>query len=145
MKSISQCFGENVRRLRMERGFTQDEFAKKAGLSISFLQNIEYGKKWAAPNTIRALANALRVAEPELFRDCSVKTEPEPKEVLLMIGRAFGILITEDIAASLKVKTPPYAYASLHERMPHDISAQLMMLCESKDWDWNKFRERMAG
>jgi transcriptional regulator with XRE-family HTH domain len=146
MKSISQCFGENVRRLRTEQGFTQEEFSKKAGLSISFLQNIEYGKKWAAPKTIKILANALKVSESDLFKDCSKKSaEPHPKDVLLMIGRAFGVIIPEELAAGLKVKNPPYAYASLHEQMPHEITTQLMNLCQSKDWDWEKFRARMAG
>ncbi len=27
----------------------------------------------------------------------------------------------------------------------HEISAQLMSLCQSKDWNWEKFRKRMAG
>lgn len=146
MKSISQCFGENVRRLRLEQDLTQEDFAKKAGLSISFLQNIEYGKKWAAPKTVKTLANALRVEESELFRDCAKKvTDPDPKDILLMISRAFGIAIPEQVFGSLKCRNPPYRYAALHDHMPHEISMQLLELCQRKDWDWEKFRAKLLA
>jgi transcriptional regulator with XRE-family HTH domain len=144
MRSISQCFGENVRRLRLERDYTQEEFAKETGLSISFLQNIEYGKKWATPKTIRLLANTLRVSESELFRDCSQPSHPEPKEILLMIGRAFGILITEDLVTSLKTRVPPYRYTPLLNNMPPEITHELMERCQQKDWDWEEFRKRLS-
>lgn len=145
MKPIAVCFSENLRRLRAERGFTQEEFAKKAGLSLSFLQNIEYGKKWTTPKTVKALANALRVSESELFRDCGESAEPDVKEILLFVARSFGIQLGDELKGSLTVRNPPYVYAALHEKMPHEIGMELTRLCQSKSWDWEKFRTRIAA
>lgn len=40
---MTRCFGENVARLRTERGFTQEELAKMTGVSKSTIVRIELG------------------------------------------------------------------------------------------------------
>lgn len=147
MRSISQCFGQNIRRLRLEQDLTQEEFAKKAGLSISFVQNIEYGKKWVAPKTVALLADALHVAESELFRDCAEPpAEPDPKDILLKVARALGFRLDERSLAKVNAgQASTYLFAELHERMPHDVGLELMERCQRDDWDWDEFRKKLRG
>ncbi|MGZ3694606.1 MAG: helix-turn-helix domain-containing protein [Bdellovibrionota bacterium] len=142
MKTIAECLGENVKRLRQERDLTQGEFAKRAKLSISFLQNIESGKKWVGPKTITTLAKSLKVSETDLFRDCSAKVNPEPKDILLVLCRSFGFSLDESAIASLKVRNPPSNYSALYDSMPEHICVELTALCQKPKWDWEKFRKQ---
>lgn len=51
----------SVRVWREHRGLTQDELARRVGLSKSFLSEIENGKKTGSVRTLRALADALGI------------------------------------------------------------------------------------
>lgn len=145
MKTITECLGENIKRLRVERGYTQEEFAKKAKLSGSFLQSIEQGKKWVGPKTINALARSLKVTESELFHDCARRPQPDHKEILFVIGRALGIQIEEKVFTAFKVRTPPFTYAALYESMPDEVFVELTRLCRDPKWDWERFRKRLRS
>ena len=147
MKSAAACLGENLKRLRLQQGFTQENFAKKAKVSISFLQNIEKGTKWVGPKTIAALARTLRVPESELFRDCGREsaTDLDAKQILLQLSRALGLPLEEAIVMKLKDRHPPAAYYPLYEAMPHEICIELIGLCTQPNWDWERFRARMRA
>ncbi|MGE3262025.1 MAG: helix-turn-helix domain-containing protein [Bacteriovoracia bacterium] len=145
MKTVSECLGENIKRLRQERDLTQGEFAKRAKLSTSFLQNIEAGKKWVGPETITTLAKTLKVSESELFRDCAEKVSPDPKEILLVICRAFGFSLDQAAIATLKIRNPPATYMALYDSMPDEICLELTALCQQPKWDWEKFRKRLRA
>ena len=43
-RPLSVVFGENVRRLREERGMSQEALAGKLGISLSTLKYIEWGR-----------------------------------------------------------------------------------------------------
>jgi transcriptional regulator with XRE-family HTH domain len=62
-------FGANVRRLREQRGYSQEGFADHAGLDRSFYGRVERGKQNIAILTIMRIATALEVPPEELFRD----------------------------------------------------------------------------
>ncbi|MDR2104339.1 MAG: helix-turn-helix domain-containing protein [Deferribacteraceae bacterium] len=55
------AIGENVLKLRHDRGYTQSELAKSAGLSLPTIKNIEGGKDIAKPSTLEKIAFALGV------------------------------------------------------------------------------------
>ena len=59
-------FGLKLRQLRMERGLLFDELARKSGISASYLNEIEKGKKYPKTEKIKALAAALDTTEEEL-------------------------------------------------------------------------------
>lgn len=59
MKDIYKVVGNNVSMFRKKRGYTLDELAQKAGISTSFLSNIEKGSRKATLLTINKLADAL--------------------------------------------------------------------------------------
>jgi transcriptional regulator with XRE-family HTH domain len=54
--------GERVRRLRIELGLTQDELAQKAGISKSFLSDLENGKRSIGAETLLDLGRAMSVS-----------------------------------------------------------------------------------
>jgi transcriptional regulator with XRE-family HTH domain len=147
-KNIQVCLGENVRRLRLERGYTQNAFAKTYDLSISFLQNIESGKKWVGPETIEKLAQAFQVSESELFADCDLAAKPDSKAALALICEAFGILIHEDEIRNAPVKRPPAHYARLFHAIPPDTETAFVDLlentCRHPNWEWKKFQSLLG-
>src|SRR5690606_5865278 len=66
MESTRKILAQNLKNLRNSKGLTQFELAELADISATFLQKIEYGKKWPSPETIDRLARALKVAATEL-------------------------------------------------------------------------------
>ncbi|MBL7829162.1 MAG: helix-turn-helix domain-containing protein [Saprospiraceae bacterium] len=55
--------GLKVRQFRQERGCNFDELSKQTGISISYLNEIEKGKKYPKTDNRHALANALGISE----------------------------------------------------------------------------------
>lgn len=145
MKTVSECLGENLKKLRRARGLTQGEFAAKAGISLSFVQNLEKGKKWVGPKTISTLAKALGVSEAELFEDCDRASEMDPKQILIMMGRALGVGVTAQMLQGLEVRATSSVHFTLYELMPDSVCHELAELCRKPGWDWEKFRRRMKG
>lgn len=139
MKKITDCLGENIRRLRLERGLTQAELAQEAGVSTGFLHNIEGGKRWVGPKTIALLARTLKVPEPDLFTDCDARAAIDPKDVLRLMCEAFGIQMSPEQIRALKVRAPYSFYSTLNSSMPAEVCAELTRLCQSPDWDWQAF------
>lgn len=65
--------GLKIRQFRQERGWNFDELSKQTGISISYLNEIEKGKKYPQPENIEKLARALRLSpgfltSPELTK-----------------------------------------------------------------------------
>jgi transcriptional regulator with XRE-family HTH domain len=59
-------FGMKVRQLREQRGYVLKELAARTGLSMSYLTEIEQGKKYPKAEKILQLARALGVSFDEL-------------------------------------------------------------------------------
>ena len=59
---------QRIRELRLERGFTQEMLATKAGLGEKYLQNLEAGRR-TNPGiaVLNQIANALQVPVAELL------------------------------------------------------------------------------
>ena len=68
MKSIQQKFGHRVRELRESRKVSQEEMAYKAGMHRTYFGGIERGERNPSLKNIAAIAKALGVDLPELFR-----------------------------------------------------------------------------
>lgn len=67
--------GERIKRLRLERKMTREKLAEEAELSVSFLYEIETGKKSFSAYTLGNLAKAL-----DVNMDYIVYGEMEPEE-----------------------------------------------------------------
>ncbi len=66
-KRFTKAFGENLRRLRKEKGFSQEFLANGAEIPISQIGRIERGEVNTSISTILALSIALEVEPKELL------------------------------------------------------------------------------
>lgn len=57
-----KAIGENLKKYRKQKGYTQEELAEKAGMSTSFYANLERGAKGTSLKNMSALATALDVS-----------------------------------------------------------------------------------
>ena len=64
--SVPVIFGIKLKQYREERGMLLKEFAQKAGISTSYLNEIEKGKKYPKSDKILSFARALEVPYDEL-------------------------------------------------------------------------------
>jgi len=66
---VLKCLlGQNIKRFRGNLGYSQEELAEKAGISIPFLGAIERGEKWPSPTTLMQIARALEVFPYDLLK-----------------------------------------------------------------------------
>lgn len=61
--------GGNVRRLRRERRFSQEELAHRSGMSMRYLAGVERGEENPSLGFLVKLAEALDVKPGQLFDD----------------------------------------------------------------------------
>jgi len=61
-EDLKVLLSQNIRRLREIAGYSQEELAEKAGISLPFLGAIERGEKWPRPSTFAGIAHGLDVS-----------------------------------------------------------------------------------
>lgn len=66
-------FGLKVKHLRQQQQLNFADFAKQTGMSVSYLNEIEKGKKHPKPDKLKLIAEALGVSEEELLHPESDK------------------------------------------------------------------------
>ncbi|HAG07737.1 MAG TPA: transcriptional regulator [Peptococcaceae bacterium] len=69
-----QVRGEEIRAVREERGYTLQELAKRAKLSLSYLSEIERGTKRPSMKALERIAAALDISKHRLIRGEGSKT-----------------------------------------------------------------------
>jgi len=67
MASITQRFGDRVRKLRLQTKLSQLELAQKAQLDLTTINEIENGNREPMLRTIWRIANALNTSISDLF------------------------------------------------------------------------------
>lgn len=70
--------GQNLKRIREARGFSQSELARLIGLTPQAINQIESGKRWPREETAKALAAALGCTLSDLYG--TPATEPPVTE-----------------------------------------------------------------
>ncbi|KWW32346.1 MULTISPECIES: helix-turn-helix domain-containing protein [Cupriavidus] len=70
MKSLklNTAFGKALRKLRLERGWTQEFLSFECNLTRNYISLLERGERSPTLNTIASLSKALRVGEEELIK-----------------------------------------------------------------------------
>jgi transcriptional regulator with XRE-family HTH domain len=63
---MRRLVGRNVRRIRMEKGLTQEVFAERSGFSQQYLSDLERGRRNPTVVTLFELATALGVSHVAL-------------------------------------------------------------------------------
>lgn len=75
-------FGTNLRRLRAQRQLSQEGLAEQAGLSPSFVSELELARKWISADVLDRLSQALAVDIYELFLP-AVADRPQGDQALI--------------------------------------------------------------
>jgi len=70
-RSVKSRFGDRLRQLRDERGYSQEALAERAGLHRNYVGGVERGERNVALENIVKLAKALSVKPADLFTDFS--------------------------------------------------------------------------
>ena len=65
---MRRLVGRNVRRIRLEKGLTQEQFADVSGFSQQCISGLESGKRNPTVVTLHELAQALGVSPVELIQ-----------------------------------------------------------------------------
>jgi len=76
-KAQKNIVGQNIRRIRQERGLTQEELALMSGLSQGYINQLESGKRKFRQKTLTVIAEALNLPLSIFFTGEEV---PEVKE-----------------------------------------------------------------
>jgi len=67
-KKITENFGKRVRKLRMERGLSQEKLAFISNMHRTYIGGIERGERNPSLKNIEAIAKALNVPLSALFK-----------------------------------------------------------------------------
>lgn len=66
--NIKTFFGNRVRQLRKDRGWSQEDFAFRVGLDRSYIGGVERGERNISLENIELVAATLQVSLAELFK-----------------------------------------------------------------------------
>lgn len=61
-------FGENVQKLRKEKGLSQEKFALEIGMDRTYLASVEAGKRNISLLNIEKIAKGFDISLSELFK-----------------------------------------------------------------------------
>jgi transcriptional regulator with XRE-family HTH domain len=67
-QELKDVLGKNIKFFRSQKQLSQADLADKAGISITFLSNVERGNNFPLAGTLVSLAKALEVEVFELFK-----------------------------------------------------------------------------
>jgi transcriptional regulator with XRE-family HTH domain len=65
---MRKLVGRNVKRIRQDRGLTQEQLAERSGFSQQYISGLEQGRRNPTVVSIYELANALGVSHMDLVR-----------------------------------------------------------------------------
>ncbi|MFQ5769077.1 MAG: helix-turn-helix domain-containing protein [bacterium] len=85
-ENLRLIWGIKLKQFRLKKGYALKELAEKTNLSISFLSEIEKGKKYPKPEKIMQLAGALGVSFDELV---SLKVDEELDALTTLLDSPF--------------------------------------------------------
>ena len=69
LQDVEVIVGMKIQELRKKKGFTQDQFAVRAGLNRTHLYRLESGRQSITLRTLKIVADALEIRVRDLVRD----------------------------------------------------------------------------
>ncbi|MEG0512233.1 MAG: helix-turn-helix transcriptional regulator [Clostridia bacterium] len=66
---LLMAFGQSVRRLRLSKGISQEEFADLCDLHRTYISDVELGKRNVSLENIKKMATALNISISGLFME----------------------------------------------------------------------------
>lgn len=83
---VKLIFGFKIKHLRIEKGLSYQKLSNETGLSVSYLNDIEKGKKYPKPDKIQILSTAFGLEYDELV---STKMDKKLKPILELLNSDF--------------------------------------------------------
>ena len=77
---VKQEYGIKIKRMRLNRGLTQEELAEAVDLSQRAMSGIETGENFASAETIDKLVSALDTTLEELFSTNHLKVQEDLRQ-----------------------------------------------------------------
>lgn len=77
--NIKKQLGARIKQLRMERGYSQEQFAEMIGIAPRTMCGIEIGKNFFTADTLEKILTALKITPQELF----LINHLQPQEALI--------------------------------------------------------------
>lgn len=68
MSSLQSDFGNRIRELRKQLGYSQEQFALRADMDRTYYASVEAGKRNISLNNINKIADGLGVTLSDLFK-----------------------------------------------------------------------------
>lgn len=76
---MRRLVGRNLRRVRLDKGLTQEKLAERSGYAQQYISNVERGRENPTVITVYELASALGVSHMALMEpDAQAETEAAP-------------------------------------------------------------------
>ena len=98
---IKEEFGKKLKRMRINRGLTQEELSEAANVSQRTLSGIETGENFVSAETIDKLVEALNTTTEELFSTDHLRS---PEELRKEIDSKLNLLMTNEIKLEIAYK-----------------------------------------
>lgn len=67
-KTSAQKFGENMKKIRLEKGMSQGDICRELGLDRAYISNVENGKQNLTLSTMEKVAKVLGVSVYKLLK-----------------------------------------------------------------------------
>lgn len=67
-KTTAQKFGENMKKIRLEKGMSQGDICRTLGLDRAYISNVENGKQNLTISTMEKVAKSLGVSIETLLK-----------------------------------------------------------------------------
>jgi transcriptional regulator with XRE-family HTH domain len=72
---MRRLVAQNVKRIRLEKGLTQEQFSEISGFSQQYVSGLETGRRNPTVVTLYELASALGVSHLELLKPTQTRTK----------------------------------------------------------------------
>ena len=90
--TLKQNLGQKIQRLRKELKLTQEALAEIVGIDPKNISKIENGNNYPSPETLTAIANALKVDIYELFVFSTIPYDKMKEEIINSLNSDKNIL-----------------------------------------------------
>ncbi|GHU55078.1 hypothetical protein FACS189442_2190 [Spirochaetia bacterium] len=100
-RELRAILGNNLRSYRSHRKWSQADLAEHADISVTFLCEIERGKKWPYPDTLSNLAKALDIPVHELFVEDEKTANADIQDLMGRFLKDVSLTLNKSVHLSL--------------------------------------------
>jgi len=95
-EALKTLLSRNIKQFRVHSGFSQEELAEKAGISIPYLGVLERGGKWPSPASLAKIARSLGIEPYDLLRPESMSSR-DVRKVVEKLSKNISSLVNESV------------------------------------------------